>query len=184
MSLLKTTLVLAVLAGGLTTGAAILGGAPAQKAERASLRVGTFDSRAVTVAFAASEIFDRQLRQLKEEHQKAKAAGDEEKVKKLETEGKAQQEQFHRQGFGTAPVDDMLRHIKDELPAVAKRAGVDMIVSKWAITYSVPDAQLVDVTDLIVEPFKPNERTKRIIRELRDKPPLPPEEIEKHQHDH
>jgi hypothetical protein len=184
MNLRKTTFVLAALAGALTTGAAILAGAPAQKAQRAGLRVGTFDSQAVAVAFAASEIFGRQLRQLKEEYHKAKAAGDEERVKKLETEGRAQQEQFHRQGFGTAPVDEILQHIKDELPAIAKRAGVDVIVSKWAITYSVPDAQLVDVTDLIVEPFKPNGRTKRIIRELRDKPPLPPEEIEKHQHDH
>jgi hypothetical protein len=184
MTLWKRTLVLATIAAGLTTGAAILAGAPAQKAQRVAVRVGTFDSRAVTAAFAASEIFDRQLRQLKEEHQKAKAAGDEEKVKKLEMQGKDQQEQFHRQGFGTAPVDDILVHIKGELPAIAKRAGVDVIVSKWAITYSAADAQLVDVTDLIVEPFKPNERTKRIIRELRDKPPFPAEEIEKHQHDH
>ena len=184
MTLWKPTLALAALAAGLTTGAAILAGAPAQKAQRAALRVGTFDSRAVTAAFAASEIFDRQLRQLQQEHQKARAAGDEEKVKKLEAQGKAQQEQFHRQGFGTAPVDDILAHIKGELPAIAKRAGVDVIVSKWAITYSAADAQFVDVTDLIVEPFKPNERTKRIIRELRDKPPAPPEEIEKHQDDH
>jgi hypothetical protein len=184
MTLWKRTLVLAALAVGLTTGAAILAGAPTRKAETPRLRVGTFDSRAVTAAYAASEVFDRQIKQLQQEHQKAKAAGDEEKVKKLEAQGKAQQQQFHRQGFGTAPVDDILVHIKGELPAIAKRAGVDVIVSKWAIAYSAADTQFADVTDLIVEPFKPNERTKQIMRELRDKPPAPPEEIEKHQDDH
>ena len=184
MNLWKSALVLGALAVALTAGAALLPGAPAEKAEKAKLRVGTFDSRALPMAFAASEIFDRQIQRLKEEHKKAKAAGDEEKVKKLEAEGKAQQERFHRQGFGTVPVDDILEHIKGELPGMAKRAGVDVIVSKWAITYSAGDAQFVDVTDLIVEPFKPNERTKRFIREIRDKPPLSPEEIEKHQHDH
>ncbi len=184
MKTLKTTLVLAALAGGLATGAAILAGAPADKAQKAELRVGTFDSRAVTVAFAASEIFDRQFKQKMEEHKKAKTAGDEQKVKKLEAEGQALQQQFHRQGFGTAPVDDLIEHIKDKLPGIAKRAGVDVIVSKWAITYRAADAQLVDVTDLIVEPFKPSERTKGIIREMRDKPPIPLKELEKHQHDH
>ena len=41
----------------------------------------------------------------------------------------------------------------------------------------------MDVTDLIIEPFEPDEKTKRVIRELCDKPPVPLEEIEKH-HDH
>ena len=37
-------------------------------------------------------------------------------------------------------------------------------------------------SDYIVEPFEPDERTKRTIRQLRLKPPVPPEEIEKHDH--
>ncbi len=77
----------------------------------------------------------------------------------------------------------MLGHIRDQLPDIARRAGVDVIVSKWAITYSAPGAKFVDVTDLIIEPFEPSERTRRIIRELRERPPRPLEEIEKH-HDH
>ena len=48
---------------------------------------------------------------------------------------------------------------------------------------SVPGAKFLDVTDLIIEPFGPDENTKRVIRELRDKPPVPLEKIEKH-HDH
>ena len=111
------------------------------------------------------------------------APPDVEKVKKLEAQGQARQEQAHRQGFGTAPVDEILQRIKDKLPAIAKKSSVDVIVSKWVVTYSTPGARFVDVTDLIIEPFDPDERTKRIIRELRAKPPVPPDEIDKH-HDH
>ena len=183
MSLLKTMLLLAALAGSLATGAATLADEPTEKTEEAKLRVGTFDSRAVAAAFLRSEMFNRQLQQRMQEHQKAKAAGDEEKVKKLEAEGKSGQQQAHRQGFGTAPVDDILQHIRDKLPGIAKRANVDVIVSKWAITYSAPDAHFVDITEPIIEPFQPNEQTKRVIRQLLAKPPVPLEEIDKH-HDH
>lgn len=156
---------------------------PTEKAEPARLRVGTFDSRAVVVAFAASKQFDRQLKAMQAKLEKAKKDGDQKEVDRLKADGSARQKQFHRQGFGAAPVDDILDNIKDQLPEIAKRAGVDVIVSKWAVNYSAPGAQMVDVTDLMVEPFEPGERTKRIIQDLRGKAPLPAEGIEKHHDD-
>lgn len=179
----NAALVLGMLLAGLAFDGAAGAEGSAPGAETPGLRVGTFDSRAVTVAFAASKQFDRELRQMRETLEKAKKEGDTREVARLEAEGGQRQKQFHRQGFGTAPVDDMLEHIRDQLPEIARRAGVDVIVSKWAITYSVSAAQFVDVTDLIVEPFEPSERTKRIIQGLRAQPPLPAEEVEKH-HDH
>ena len=183
MNLCKTTFVLVALVGSLATDGVALADGPAREAEKAKLRVGTFDSRAVAMAFIRSGMFEQELQQRMEEHKKAKAAGDDQKVKKLEAQGKAGQERVHRQGFGTAPVDNILQRIKDKLPGIAKKASVDVIVSKWAVTYSTPGARFVDVTDLIVEPFGPDEKTKRAIRELCGKPPVPLEEIEKH-HDH
>ena len=183
MNLLKTTLMAAALVGSLATYTAALADGPGREAEKAELRVGTFDSRAVAVAFIRSGMFEQEFKQMMEEHKKAKAAGDDETVKKLEAQGKAGQERAHRQGFGTAPVDEILQRIKDKLPGIAKKSSVDVIVSKWAVTYSTPGARFVDVTDLIVEPFEPDEKTKRVIRELCDTPPVPLEEIEKH-HDH
>ena len=183
MKLLKTTLMAAALVGSLVTGGAALADGPTGEAEKAELRVGTFDSRAVAVAFIRSGMFNRQLKQMMEEHKKAKAAGDEEKAKKLEAQGKAGQRRAHRQGFGTAPVDDILQRIEDRLPGIAKKSSVDIIVSKWAVTYSIPGARFVDVTDLIIEPFEPDEKTRSVIRDLCEKPPVPLEEIEKH-HDH
>ncbi len=166
-----------------TVGTAASAEGTANKPEPARLRVGTFDSRAVVVAFAASKQFDRQLKGMQAKLEKAKKDGDQKEVDRLKAEGSNRQKQFHRQGFGTAPVDDILENIKDQLPEIAKRAGVDVIVSKWAVTYSTPEAQVVDITDQIVAPFEPGERTQRIIKDLRGKAPLPAEEIEKHQDD-
>ncbi len=151
---------------------------PPEKAPGAKrLRVGTFDSRAVTAAYVASEPFNRQIKQLMEEHKKAKAAGDAEKVKQLEADGKARQDRIHQQGFGTASVADILQQIQQELPAIAKEAGVEVIVSKWDVAYSVPSAEFVDVTGLIIRPFNPNERTRRIVKELSKQPPIPLEKL-------
>ena len=59
------------------------------------VRVGMFDSRAVALAyyrkFYQSPEFTARLNKLKQEHAQAKAAGDEEKAKKLEAEGRGEQ---------------------------------------------------------------------------------------------
>lgn len=141
------------------------------------LRVGTYDSRAVAVAFAPSEVHETYLKALMKEHAEAKAAGDEEKVKRLEAEGQAGQDLMHQQGFGTAPVDNILKHMEDQLPAIAREAGVDVIVSKWQITWQAPGVETVDVTDLMVKPFKPTERTLKTIAELRRHAPIPNEKL-------
>ena len=64
-------------------------------------------------------------------------------------------------------------HIKDQLPGIAKKAGVDVIVSKWSITYNTSDAEFVDVTGLIIEPFQPDEKKRtKILTQIRQ-PPIP-----------
>jgi len=131
----------------------------------------------MAVAFAPSEVHETSLKALIKEHAEAKAAGDEEKAKRLEAEGQARQDLMHQQGFGTAPVDNILKHIEDQLPAIAREAGVDVIVSKWQITWQAPGVDTVDVTDLMVRPFKPNERTLKTIAEIRRQAPIPNEKL-------
>jgi hypothetical protein len=142
--------------------------------------VGTFDSRAVAIAYASSDIHRRAMAPLLDEHKKAKAAGDTKKAKELESKGQTRQERLHYQGFGTAPVDDLLEAVKDKLPAIAQKAGVGLIVSKWDVVYQTPGVEIVDVTDLIVEPFQPNERALGYIKQLAKQPPIPPEVLSKH----
>jgi len=177
MRLATTLFALWALFGSVALCTTAVAAPPDRGAEAKKLRVGTFDSRAVTAAYVGSEKFNRRIQQLMEEHKKAKAAGDAEKVKQLEAEGKAQQDRIHQQGFSTASVADILDQIKGELPAIAKEAGVEVIVSKWDVAYSVPSAGFVDVTDLIIKPFSPNERTRRIVKELSKQPPIPLEKL-------
>ena len=73
--------------------------------------------------------------------------------------------------------------IKEQLPAVAKQAGVDVIVSKWSLAYRSPDAQFVDVTEPLAKLFQPDGATLKMIRELPKHPPLSAEELKKHENE-
>ena len=101
--------------------------------------VGTFDSRAIAVAYIRSDANAELLYQMRAEVEsalaEARAAGDDARVAELEQRGPALQRKYHEQGFSTAPVDDILVHVEDRLAHIAKEAGVDVLVSKWALAY-------------------------------------------------
>jgi hypothetical protein len=79
-------------------------------------------------------------------------------------------------------VDEILDHIKDKLPEIAASAGVTEIVSKWdkksLAQYRL--AELVDVTDLLVDEYKPDAKTLTMIRELPKHKPLTKKQAEHH----
>jgi hypothetical protein len=160
-------------------------GSPGKSAEptttsKARLRVGTFDSRAVAIAWTGSEAFDRQLQQRIQEYKRAEAAGDHETVEKLKAEGRAGQEQLHLQGFGGASVANILDRIKDQIPALAEKAGVDVIVSKWDIVYQAPGAEFVDVTAPMIRLFRPNAKARPMnLKELEKTPLVPLDELKR-----
>ena len=143
------------------------------------VRIGVFDSRAVAVAYAHSKFLQEQYQELKSKLDRAEAAGDKAKAEQIKAEGKAEQERLHQQGFGTASVKKYLDLVKDKIPAVAKDARVELIVSKWEVTYQAPAVEAVDVTDDLVKLFDPNERVLKIVAELKKHPPLDEEEIRK-----
>ena len=156
---------------------------PPQSQEKTSVpkvRVGTFDSRALAMAYFGSEAFNRQLNDLRAEHEKAKAAGDAKRVKELDTEGPALQELMHKQGFSTWPVDNILEKIKGKISEIATQADVEVIVSKWDIVYQRSGVEFVDVTDLMVRPFDPDEETLKTIADIQKKDPVPLEKLKKH----
>lgn len=149
-----------------------------KKTSGSKVRVGTFDSRAVAMAYFATEAFKRQLSGLHAEHEKAKAAGDEKRVKELEAEGPALQELMHKQGFSTWPVDNILETIKEKIPAIAKQGNVDVIICKWDMVYQRPGIELVDITDLMVQPFNPDEDTLKTIKDVQKHAPVSIEDLE------
>ena len=151
------------------------------KPERSEVRVGTFDSRLVATAYVRSPLFRQRLAKMQAGLKDAKASGDEKRVKQLEAEGPALQDLIHKQGFSTWPVHDILETIKEELPEIAKQAKIDVLVSKWDVAFQRKDVELIDVTDLLVEPFSPTEETRKILASLRKQDPVPLDQLETHE---
>lgn len=153
--------------------------------ENPTIVVGTFDSRAIAIAHVQSDGFRDFLAAKKAEVardlEQARAAGDDELVASLESLGPTMQKRLHEQGFGTAPVDDIIEQIEDALPGIAAEAGVDVIVSKWRLAYSSPTARFVDVTGPLAAVFNPNERTLKMIQSIMEADPVPLDELD---HDH
>ena len=120
--------------------------------------IGVYDSRAVAVAFAGSEVFNKRMSALRNEHDKAKTAGDQKRVGQLEAEAVEGQKLMHKQAFSTAPVDNILEQIKDRLPAIKQKAGVAVLVSKWDkdTLAKHSSAERVDVTMELIDALDPN----------------------------
>jgi len=109
------------------------------------VRIGVYESRAVAVAFGASEM-----------REAGKKAGDPKIAKAGENMG--------NKGFGTAPVDDILELIKD-LPKLKRQAKITILVSKWDsdTLAKYKSAERVDVTLLLAAEFEPDKRTLQTI---------------------
>ena len=141
------------------------------------MRVGVYDSRAVAVAWCNSAEFRKSLDAVTADYKKAKEAKDDKRVKEIEAKMKLQQRRQHEQGFSTGSVASTMARIKDSLPAVAKKLGVDLIVSKWEVNYQSPDVKVVDVTDDLVALFHASEKGLEWAKGIRSQQPLPIEQI-------
>jgi hypothetical protein len=133
-------------------------------------RVGTFDSRAIAIAYASSDLNAQYLTSLRAKYEKAKAEKNEKVIKECEAEGKAQQQVLHQQGFSIASVADILDNFKAEMPKILKEADVAVIVSKWEVISKGPDVETVDITSSLVKLFNPSEKARKWIEGL---PPQP-----------
>lgn len=165
--MVSSTVALCLMAGA-------IGSAQSQTTK---LRVGVYDSRAVAVAYANSSEFRESMKAVQAEHQKAKAAKDEKRMKEIEARMKLQQRRAHEQGFSTGSVAGIMAKIKDALPGVAKQAGVPVIVSKWELNYQSPDMAVVDVTDELVALFHVSDKGREWAKGIRAQAPVPIEQI-------
>jgi hypothetical protein len=151
----------------------------AGNASAESIRLGVYDSRAVAIAYAPSQF--NPARKKMEEFKRAQAEGNKERMQELENWGQQHQRQLHRQGFAMVPVGDLLNHVRDKLPEVAKRANVVAIARACDFTSS--SVELVDVTDELVKLFDPSEKTLKNIEMIQSKPAVDLDELEQH-HSH
>ncbi len=175
--------VLALLVLGLfasaATGAEVTTAEAPGSSSTAPIRVGTFLSRPVALAYGRSPAFMQYVADLKARAKRAEEDGDEELLEELTAEGSGQQERLHLQVFSDAPIDDILDKLADVLPGVAREAGVEIIVAET--TYASEAVEFVDVTDLLVREFDPTEETLELVEEVKRTPPVDASELT---HDH
>jgi hypothetical protein len=168
---------LVLLGGTLLFGAAQAPQAEAQAAQSGHVRIGTYDSRAVAVAYVRSEMSAQKMNDLVRRRDEAAKAKNTKLVKELEAQGASMQVRKHLQGFSTAPVEDVLDTVRDRLPAVAQHNNVIAITR--VADYHADSVELVDVTKDLVALFSPDDKTLKIIEDLRKQPPLPIEVVAK-----
>jgi hypothetical protein len=144
-------------------------------------RIGVYDSRAIAIAWAGTEPFITEIKDLRARHQAAEEAGDAELAGKLAAEGQARQEQMHYQGFSTAPVDEILARFEEPVAVAMEAAGVTVILSRWDEEGLARHlgAERVDVTMELVLAMKPNERQLGFVKQIGDQQPIPLEELKK-----
>jgi hypothetical protein len=141
------------------------------------IKIGVFDSRVVALAYFRSTEQMTRLKGMHKELQQAKTDNNEKRVQELEKEGPWTQIRMHQQVFSNAGVSNIMKKISNELPAIAKEAGVLLIVSKWDMPYIDPSVETVDVTLPIAKLFKSDEQTLKIIEQMKDQPPVPFDEL-------
>jgi len=136
-------------------------------------RAGIYNSRQVALAYGRSDLFKKAVNQLAEEGQKAVSSGDKARLADLKKEGAAMQDRLHRQVFGSAPIDDVLKAIEKSIPGILAKAGVEQLVSEKQAAQLSPQIEKVDVTALLAAEFHPNEKTQKIMNEMIKHTPLP-----------
>lgn len=144
------------------------------------LKVGTFDSRAVALAYYRTDEFKSGLSEMKVAYDEAKATGDEAQIKRFEEEGPALQDLMHRRVFSTWPIDEIMTEIESDVSTIAADANVVMVVSKWDVVFQKEGFETVDLTMDLVKLFDPSEETLKIAEDLLTKAPVSLDDLKDH----
>src|SRR5690606_16173715 len=127
-----------------------------------------YDSRAIAVAYAASQF--NPVKERMAEYEQAKAAGDKTKMQQLVSWGEEHQRQLHFQGFGRVPVDDLLAPVRDEVAKIGRDRNLAAITMHC--DYRAEQVEIVDVTDELVKLYNPTAKTLKYVTEIRDVAPV------------
>jgi hypothetical protein len=143
--------------------------------KRDVIRIGTYDTRAIAVAWAASKHND--LADKFKELEAAKKANDSKRITELEAWGRSHQQVLHFQGFGRVPVDDLLRPVQASMQELLAAKNLSAITMQCDLV--AERVEVVDVTMDLVRLFEPAEKTLKWVEQLRDKEPLSLAELSK-----
>ena len=144
-------------------------------------RIGVYDSRCVAVAFAGNPEHEARTAEELAALEAAKAEGDPETIAAADDRVWESRKRLHRQGFGTAAVDDIFAFYPDQLESLEQAHDLTALVSQWdkKTIKSYRDAQRVDITEDLIDMLGPNDRQRRSALSIRKHKPLTPAQVEK-----
>ena len=125
----------------------------AQAGPESKLTVGIFSRPTLVQVFYRSELWKAKLGAMAAEQNKAVTAGDAPKADQIDRELNAMQALAQKQLSGDAPLKNIYDLLQPEWPAIAKEAGVDLIVEMPL--YQATAVRVVDVTPFILKRFSP-----------------------------
>jgi hypothetical protein len=132
--------------------------APAQNA-----RVGTFDRRAIVIAYYGSPQWAAILKQKRAELQAAQVANDQKKIDELNAWGGRSQKTAEDQVFGNAPLTNIVEALQPAFAEIEKTSNLSSVVEAPA-SGAPPDS--VDVTDRLLDWLNASEKIREYIRAL------------------
>ncbi len=149
---------------------------PAQSTNKV-LKIGTYDSRIITLAYSRSEAFNAHLSELQKQSEADFQGND--STKKVEAAYRMITFQYllHQQVFCTGSASSVLHIVRDKLPQLVMEEGVEAIVSKWELTYSDPSIEIVDLTMALAKLYNPTGDFENMAAEVGKQDPIPLEEF-------
>lgn len=141
-------------------------------------KVGTFNSRAVALAFYNSELWAGVLKAKHAERASAKQTGNSERALALEKWGGEQQDLAHKQVFGSAPITNILEFLSPGFPKIAKAAGVPLVAGD--VYYAESSVDRVDVTNHILDWLQASKKTRAMVKSVLEKSPAAADAPHKH----
>jgi hypothetical protein len=141
------------------------------------LRIGTYDSRIIVMAYSRSELFARHQELFIKQSDSAQKVNDTAKMKELSIQAMSNQHLLHLMVFGSGSASAIVNLIKEQLPDVAEKANVDIIISKFELSWTDPKVEIIDVTNDLVKLFKPKENIDKMCNEIAKTDPVPLEEL-------
>lgn len=143
------------------------------------VRIGTYDSRAVALAYGRSEFFSLPYDQWKRQIEMAKREGDKAKIEEAENIPKRRQNLAHMQVFGNAPIHNLLKEppLAKAIEQQATEQRLDLVVRDIDIAHCGPSVELIDITDALVESCQPTQNTRTMIEQMSRHDPIPLEQF-------
>jgi len=145
--------------------------------ENVKLHIGTFDSRCIALAYGRSTEFMQLRDSIETLYSKAKEDSNKAIIDEIDQYKPTMQVLLHQQVFSNGSINNIAEKIKEKISAIAKQNKLNMILSKWEITFTDGSVELIDITDQLTALYNPDETTKKIIENIKAMEPVPIEKI-------